>query len=590
MGRVVIAVLCLLPIAALPVLPPGVPKADPLNPDHAVRLAAQFIATRAIHKSFKDQDLPYIRFLSWYDWPKERLEQDKLLLRWHLTQMTFLQGLQDPPHDVPETDGRLQWIDIRDYGWCQCAVNAVAERDFYIAEPWVDHEQAEFLRRALQVEPSPDALNGRSIQGPGGVQVRAFILATGTVLYAPQLLRDVLETDRVPSYYDLLYSAQRFPPGWEERDFEKREIVREWKSATFDWPGGDYRRPDGKLFPNLKPGYYKTDWQEDVEKVRKVKVRAPKFVDFPKDEADFDHAFGIDVAKAFAQKQQIDLDFGAVVEGGLDQPKGGSVVANHNRLLVTVQGPIGLRMETYDVKETSGIRDFAEVLIFQGKEFIPGQGARAVRDAGELLAYLPNSGQAALLVNGQNKRIEVADARFVNPQDLRMNIGLRTPGDCWRCHAPAGGYILPKDLVGQGLDDGIAIKFKEPAQRQRVKGFFLGWQLRAKAAQDPYLDLLQRATARPGVKGWTGAELAKNVGDFRNFYDDPVDAARAAATVGVPVEVLKVIAADKAAVFARFKQLTQGRSIPRRTFEIDVYPNLQIARQAAVNEAMRKQP
>jgi hypothetical protein len=567
-----------------------VPPAEPRNPDHAVRLAAQFVATRAVHKSFKDEDLPYVRFLSWYDWPAERLDQDKLLLRWLLTQMTFQQGLQDAPRDVPDTGGRLQWIDIRDYGWCACAINAVAERDLYVAEPWVDHAQAMYLRQALQVEPSPESLKGRLIQGPAGQQVQAFILATGTVLYAPQLIRDVLETDRVPSYYDLLYSAQRFPGGWEERSVEHKIKVKEARTLTFNHGGGDWRRPDGVLYRNLKPGYYKVDWEQEVEKVQQLKVKAPKFVDFPKDQADFDHAFGVDVAKAFAAKQQIDLDFGAVVEGGLDQPKTGSVVANHNRLLVTVQGPIGLRMETYDVKETSGIRDFGEVLIFNGKEFVPGQGAQAIRDAGELLAYTPNGGLAALLVNGVNKRIEVGDARFVNPQDARMNIGLRNPGDCWRCHAPAGGYILPKDLVGQGLDDGIAIKFRDPGQRNRVKGFFTGWELRAKGAQEPYLDLLKRATSHGGRKGWTGPELARNVEGFRNFYDDPVDAKLAAATVGVPLEVLKLIAADKAAVFNNFKRLVQDRRIPRRTFEVDVLPNLQIARQAAVNERERGQP
>ena len=110
---------------------------------------------------------------------------------------------------------------------------------------------------------------------------------------------------------------------------------------------------------------------------------------FPRDETDWNRAFGVDLVKTFAKDTEVDLDFGAVVAGGRDHPGVGSIVALNNRLVVTVQGPYGAAMKTFDVTETSGRKDYSETLIFAGGKFKKGKGAVAVNDGGELLAYLP---------------------------------------------------------------------------------------------------------------------------------------------------------------------------------------------------------
>jgi hypothetical protein len=257
-------------------------------------------------------------------------------------------------------------------------------------------------------------------------------------------------------------------------------------------------------------------------------------------------------------------------------------------------------METYDVSEKSGVKDFSESLIFGGKDYKQGAGVQAVRDAGELLAYLPNGGQAGLLVNGENKRIEVADAKFAKdttepPTSLESRV--RNYGSCLVCHSPAGGYIIPRDLVKLGTDEGIAAKFKDHDQYLRVKAFFRGYEKKIKGIQDPYLDVVEETTrseAKKGAvvdkkeKGWTGAQLSAAVREFRDYYDAPLDAATAAAEMGEPVEAAKRQFA--LSPFNRANQLLQGQKIPRTTWEKDVLPNCQILRQAYVDEGAGKKP
>jgi hypothetical protein len=537
---------------------PGVPPVQVLNPDVHIRLAAQFVATAEDFKSptgeiipghhaFGTADLPYVRFVSFWDATDDDLDLCVRLIDWWLHQMTFVQAVK-PLREVPGSEGRLFWLDMRHKGWNAIAWQAVAEREFYLVEPGIDHQQAEYLRQKVCAPVSAAAKEGRRIAAPGGQTKVQLILPAEAIVSGRQLLRDTFETDRVDSYYDLLFARQRFGD-------------REW------WPGGPWNGKD------YSPGWYR---KKDSGFVHK---------NFPRDVNDWDKAFGIDVIRDFGRSSKVDLDFGGVVEGGQDNPRSGSAVSLHNRLVVTFQGPFGGASRTFDVLETSGVRDYSESLIFAGQKFIKGEGAKAVFDAGELLYYLPNGGQAGLLINAQGKRIEAAANNVaLDGADTGMDKRVRNMGSCLECHAPAGGYILPRDLVSEGMQQGISYKFKNPEQLDRLLGFVKIYKKRVEGYQGPYLDLLAELTKGRGedkAPGWNGAQVGKQVEHLRRSYDLPLDLDAAAREMGMPPDALKRFLAKSP--FNRANQLLHGRPVPRRVWERDLYPNLQILRAAEVD-------
>lgn len=486
------------------------PVVPPPSPDAHVKLALGHVAL------LPEADRPYTRYLSFWAVPAPALRDYRRLLSWWVHQLTFETAVS-VPREVSGSDGRLVALDLRDYRWNADAWEAVATRDPYTREPWVGFRAAEQLRRETGHRETRPARDGTKP-----------VLA---LVRADWLLRETLETGRSPAYYDLLFARQRF---------------------------GDLSWRDGWRFA-------------------RGTARASGFVDrdFPRDEDDWNAAFGIDLVKAFARKTQIDLDFGAVAAGNRDDPQRGSIVALNNRLIVTLQGPFGGAMKTFDASETAGDKDYSETLIFANRKFRRGQGARAVNDGGELLAYLPNGGQAGLLINAVGKRVEVAATNLANDTaDRRPNPGVRNYGSCITCHGGAGGFIVPRDLIQEGLEAGIDRKFRDREQRNRVRGFFLGWQKRVKAYQEPYEDLIART-----AEGWTGADVAAAVLDVRHDYDDPVGPEQATRELGVAEPVLKWLAVRVGGKGGsgrnqRAQSLVQGSLVPRVAFEKDLYPQL----------------
>jgi hypothetical protein len=555
---------------------PGVPPVEILNPDVQARLAVQFLSTAEGedgHHAFQACDFPYIKFFSFYGTPPERLPVDRLLLNWWLHQLSFEQA-RNLPREVPGSKGRLVWIDIRDYGWTPGACQAVFEREPYCTEPEaIGHEHAEFLRRAGGLVNSKQALRRDTFHNLGLVRADWF-------------MRETAESDRSPSYYDLLFARFRFPEPV-QRTITKVEREPYEVEIKEDWAGG-VDPNDNKYYP---PGKYtrKVTKYRDVERKLVVADTSPQR-DFPQDINDWEKAFGIDLVKAFARDTKVDLDYGSIVDGGADFPKSGSMVSLHNRLIVSLEGPYGANMRTFDVFDTVGLRDFSEVLIFKGKRgFVKGSGAQAVFDAGELLSYLPNGGQAALLINGEGKRAEIAATKAANETtDHRMNPGVRNAGSCVICHASAGGFIVPQNIVRDFLDAGGDVRFRDREKRNRVKGFLEGWQKKVKGYQDPYLDLIAYCTKDGRENPWTGAQLAQNWQSLRDWYDDPVDFERAQAEVGVPKAVLERLCRKS----TRFRTtgLVKGRAVPRRTWESDVYPDIQLIRAAEVAAAEKRLP
>lgn len=500
-------------------------------------------------------DWPYVRFISWNGVPKEKLEDFKKLFSWWIHQMSFKKGCY-PPYDVNGSEGRLQWIDIRSYGWNQAAWQAVAER-----EPFTHEEQgvgtgaptflktikgcqldaialadkvptvAEFTRKAIGYE-------------VGSEQVKKDRFPVVGMVWGPWLLRETIESDRSPSYYDLLFAQDRFVAGGKVK--KTRKVTK-----TVGAAGGI--DPDGRTYP---PGYqYQVD--EEYEDGSGV-----KFVDFPANKADWEKAFGIDVIKKFIKDKKIDLDVGAVVEGGQDFPEKGSIVSLHNRLITVLPIPTGASLETFDVAETSGKRDYVE----QAPKLPFGD---ITFDAGELLAYLPNGGQAALLVNAAGKRLETADNRFADdssvegtaPGDPKKDRRVRTPGSCVICHAPSGGFILPRNAIEELFKAGLDLKIKNKEERDRVEAFYLGWEAQVEAYTRPYNTLVKKTT------GWESAALAGKMLAFRNWYDAPVSVDQAAAEMGLEVGAFKALAVKSPK--ARLGSLVLGQKIPRRSWEID---------------------
>lgn len=287
--------------------------------------------------------------------------------------------------------------------------------------------------------------------------------------------------------------------------------------------------------------------------------------DFPANETDWNEFFGIKDAVAFIEKSKIDPRRGAVVAGSRDDPVNGSIVARQNRVVQVLRSPWGAALKTFDAKETAGDTDYSE-------KHAEIAVAKIKFDAGELLASLPNGGQAGLLINGEGKRLEFATGEFVHPKgpDTRTP-DVRTMMGCVICHCPDGGLIPPKDTLARLLKDSIDLKTKDRDLRNKTKAFFLDWESEVAGYQRPYYRLIEKTTAGPlGVTPpLKPAGLVKEFMAFRDWYDDPVTASQAAAELGVPVPMMR-LAASKS-VRSRAGDLARGLSVPREPFERDVF-------------------
>jgi hypothetical protein len=481
------------------------PVADVPLPEGGCRLALEHLSRLPAAQR------GYVRYLFAGAVPAARRAEFRRVLAWWLQNLSW-----DPavslPREVPNSGGQLLWIDLRWYRWNGPAWAAVAEREPYTRQPFVADGVANELR----------GLVGYKVRQPDRDRGDVPVVA---VVRADWLFRETIDLDRSPSYLDLLFARQRYP-GWD------------W------WPGGK-DKADGR---DYAAGWY-------------TESKTP-FVDFPKDEADWNKAFGVDLVRRFGKDAKLDLDFGAIVAGGADEPGTGSIVALQNRLLVTVPTPINVAMQSYDVLETSGKRDYSETLVFDFES-----------DAHEYLAYLPNGGQAAFLTNKEKKRITLGDAKAVNPKFVNQMIpGVRVPGDCFRCHGFDAGFILPQDRFTKAVDRGLRFNAKDPEKVSRIKSFFFDWQQRVPRFQEPYRQLARQASVDPCYPQDGPLQLPDLIRAFDaawRDYDEGVDAAQACREWGIDGGALKRMAVRSPKY--RMLSLVQGETVPRRTFEKDVY-------------------
>lgn len=394
--------------------------------------------------------------------------------------------------EVPDSEGTLYYFDLREFGWTPEAWSAVAQREPYFREPYVDGDLALLIRKKIYINTK-------------GLHIEL-------VVRADWFFRETFESDRSPSYYDLLYARFRFK--------------------------------GGKVFVGKSDGLYLTE-------------EPSKFEKFPKNEADFEKVFAVDKFREHLKEFKIDTRHGAVVEG---MEKGISIVARQNRLIERIITSAGSYYKTYDVRETSGKRDFAETL---NKDF--------EFDAGEILTDLPAGGMAALLVNADGSIVETADNRFATDMsDLRYDARVRTPGSCFICHEQK--FIKPQNLIEEMMKKGVDIKFKKKADLVAARGFFLDWIDKLETEQTRFERFIARTSGyKPGLN-------ALYLKEWRDEYDAPVDLEKAIIESYMSRE--EFIHYAKKSTKARIANLLAGISMPRKTWEVDGYKEMQLLRAA----------
>lgn len=465
-----------------------------------VELSKSTVADHAIlayeYQKRHPDEACYLRFFSYYNYsPRGVIKERIQSMRFWINQLHLQTGLSFAK-EVPLSDGLLWVVDLREYDWSPEAFSSVARREPYFREPAVDSATAILLRKAIGIDQDPKTLHAEAI------------------VRADWFFRETFESDRSTSYYDLLFSRQRFVCEYPK----KKEFYTEDGVQYFQWV------PD------------------------KSKPRVVKFVDFPKNERDLEKITGVDKFREHLAEFKIDTRHGAVVEGSEKQV---SIVARQNRLIERILTIIGSYYKTFDVKETSGKRDFAETL---NKDFD--------FDAGEILFDLPGGGMGTFLVNRRGDRLETADNRFaIDSVDALKDARVRTPGSCFICHEDK--FIKPKNLVEEMVRAGIDIRFRKKERAVDAKGFFLGWVHKLEAEQKQFARHIEQTS---GMKPAANAAALKS---WRDEYDDPVNVQVAAAECGVTVEKWKFVAA--ASTKARILMLVKGIPIPRKTWEVDGY-------------------
>lgn len=553
------------------------------GPDATTRVVVQDLAKVAIF------DRPFVRYLSLATVPDAELERWVRLKGFWVNSMSTERAVTNPEPIIEgeralerllkaDRSSRLLRIDIRDYGWNAVAWRAVAVREPFHREPWINSAVAKIARDFI-----------------GEVQdVKSNHVIV--VVRGDWFFRETAETDRSTSYYDLLYARKRFPAGsvaktenvpLETATQTVKKKVR--KLVDTPWEGGPYHDPKtGQLVPykNPKTGQLERDWPKgefvykkeievEIDEVvalpEKINVAVPKndaAIDFPKDKDEWNRAWNLDnLGKGDALRNtKFQTANGAIAFGMNDDPKNGSFVARSNRLLTFQPCETGVSLESFDVLDATGDRDFVRNApnIAKGK---------ITFDAQELLVNLPNGGQAAMLVAG-GKRVEVADNKVAidnDPSDRRV----RTPGSCIVCHAVSYGVIPPINMVDRffGPKTKNPLVFNNKDLERDFRGFFLNWERKIEPVyQTPYKIMIEQSTAFGDKKAWTGLEVSKAVTDMRHWYDKSLALEQVCIETGMTKEEFGLVTAQSTDPWVAL--LKRGEVVPRRAWDVDVFPDV----------------
>jgi len=506
--------------------PPAVP-----NPDWVCRVAlghksiavAKAVAAGVSRKD-AEAEVSHWYYLSWLGVPADKSPRFKRAARWWVGANLSLAVSEVTFREVEGSGGAVWWFDRREPDWHPDAISKAFAQDTVFRQPAIGEKVAELLRASVGRKADPKTLHVEA------------------VTWAPRLFRDTVESARAGgAYYDLLFSRQRFGQDYREHADPKHAG---WYSAD----GGASWVQKDKL-PKADPNFPATldDWEGFFSRRSK--------------------AVGTALGKPVNPVRL------AVVAGYNEDPDKGSAVGRAGRAVKVEQGDFGPLMETYDAKESAGGQDLLEF----APQFARGKDPKGT--FGETLAALPGGGQAGALWDDKGKRVEQAAGDIARgPQPLLKTCrvvyhpNVRNPGDCVRCHAQSYGIIDPRDMVKDLFDAGADLKFADPADVIRFRGAYGRLKELIPGFQANYKATLERVTAAPGEKPWTGRQLVEAFEELWDWYDSPVTKEQAAAELGVPVPVLERLCARS--VTARAKALLKGIAVPRPTWDADVRPAL----------------
>jgi hypothetical protein len=533
---------------------------EPTHPDADLGLVLAYL------EAASPEVRPYLVFFAFPEVPGEVLGRVVTTWRYAVNKVSTSPGVVRGA-EVPGSGGRLWAVDYREPRWNLPAVLAVAARDRRYREPHVSPALARRLRELTGGKQDP----------------KTFHL--GVVLPGAWFAREVLETDRSPAYYDLLYAGERFggaAPGWAPYD----------TTVTAD------RTPVGDLSGAFKAALtrgqaVRVTHQTDNPKLVYVAAgglegycRAADLApapagpaaarDFPATDRDFDKKWGAAAARDFLKAEKLRVAVGAVVAGAKSDPVRGSYVAYQDRVLYLLQTPLGVYMRTFDSLKTAGKRNYADKdqvrrVLLEDLEF----------DAGEFLASMPNGLQAALLTDGNGKRVEFADSRVARNTRDPVDVTVKTSIACDVCHAPQYGVLAPtNNKVLEAIGRGVRLLDKDPEVRAELEGFFKGLDASLPVWRVRYQVALVGVTASPAdPKGWTGQRLAAELLAFRDGYDAPVGPDQAAAELGYPKLAVILAALVDGSVDAG--NLVAGGHVPRTVWDEDLLPRLALVLSAA---------
>jgi hypothetical protein len=525
---------------------------------------------------------PFIRFATFYNAPVDLLAEWRSDFVFSLNHLHRKQSLVLPV-DVPGTEGRLVWWDIRDAGWSIAAVQAAFEREPFCLAPHLLGETAARMNLLLGLK--------------NFSQTRLHCLG---MVRADWLIRETGETLRSTTYYDLFFAPERFPelpgakggdpftvaqalvPGLKrpkvKRLVQVEAIEKETKWEPYKHTGGKLPGFGDKEYP---PGMYELP-REVEKKVVKTEVRevddtspstvivpnVPRVlkglgsanakgqavVDFPQNEGEWEKAFGVDKVKELQKAQALDLENGAVVDGF---EAGGSIVARQNRLLLRLPAVTGKKSsyywKTFDADKTLAEQNYFQTLVFDFKF-----------KAGEVIASTPCGAQAYGLFNNKGERAEFVPEELAIDRTDKYDHRVRNPGSCIVCHT--SGINAPDDLVNKFFKQGGIFSALSKEKQDKVKTYFVKWETKLRADQESYAEFVKDTTKR------TPAQNASSYASMREYYDDPVTLVKAAVELGTTTRVVRILARKSAEARVVSQALLRPFPVPRTTWDGEVFP------------------
>lgn len=514
--------------------PPAVAAVGPVNdpapdgrqirlaPENQVRIVNNLL-TELAAKQVKG--IENLRFLSYYAVPEKFVGTYVSLTNFKINQLTRSQ-VPRRLIEVPGSDSRLWMFDITWYGWSVEAAAEVFSREPFFREPLILGETAARSRLLLGLADFALPEGAKADQNN-----HVFSVVRGD-----WFLAETGETLRSTAYYDLLFSKERFVP----LETPKKLTVR----VPHVFPGGKYKGKDETEEKDYDPASFVIVNEFSAT----VKI---KKVDFPKDETEWNKAFGVDKLDDFSKEQGVFLENGAVVEG---MEVNGSIVARQNRLLARKPTAFGYHWKTFDTDKTLAKGNYFQTL---NKNFD--------FKAGEVIAKLPNGGQAYGLFNKAGARQEEVPPDLAWDRTDPYDIRVRNPGSCIVCHAR--GIITPDCVVNRYLKAGGELKTRSDLKQEEAEAFFLRMGNRIELDQNSYAAFVQETAGTDPVFN------AKNYAASRNIYKSGVTLDQAALELGMGKLELQMLAAKSVQARTTALYLDQF-PVPRTTFDEEVFPEL----------------